>query len=247
MRDDFNPEQAGSFGRAAAEYERARPEYPAAAVEWLLPAGARDVVDLGAGTGKLTRALVARDLAVTAVEPLAGMREQLEAAVPGVPALEGRAEQIPLPDDSADLVTVAQAWHWVDEELAAAEVARVLRPGGSLALIWNLRDERADWVERLTEAIGRGDAERLIEAGFELPPPFGPTERAEFEWDRELDRETLVELVSSRSYVITATPTERERILAAVRELAATDPELAGRERFPLPYVTQCFRARLPG
>ncbi len=247
MREGLSSEQAGSFGRAAAEYERSRPTYPAAAVQWLVPAGARDVVDVGAGTGKLTRALAERGLAVSAVEPLAGMRERLEQAVPGVPALDGRAEEIPLADDSADLVTVAQAWHWVDEERAAAEAARVLRPGGSLALIWNLRDERTAWVERLTEVIDRGAAEELIAAGFELPPPFGPTERASFEWSRGLDVETLVELVSSRSYVITAAPEKRERILAGVRELAANDPELVGRERFDLPYVTECFRARLPG
>ena len=111
--------RARSFGAAADAYERARPGYPDPAVDWLVPEGARTVLDLGAGTGKLTRALVARGLDVIAVEPLPEMRESLAAAVPEVRAVAGTAEDIPLPDDSVDAITVAQAWHWVDPERAS--------------------------------------------------------------------------------------------------------------------------------
>ncbi len=139
-------EQATSFGAAAAAYERGRPPYPAEAIDWLLPPGAARVLDVGAGTGKLTRQLAQRGLDVLAVEPLAGMRDQLARAVPGVPVYPGTAEDIPLPDGSVDAVLAAQAWHWVDPVRAVPEVARVLVPGGQLGLAWNVRDERVDWV-----------------------------------------------------------------------------------------------------
>jgi SAM-dependent methyltransferase len=144
--------RAKSFGAAASIYDRARPGYPDAAVDWLLPVGQPQVVDLGAGTGKLTRLIADRGVDVTAVEPSDGMREQLQSALPGVPALAGSAEEMPLADESVDAVLVAQAWHWVDLPRASAEVARVLRPGGRLGLLWNHRDERVDWVNELTLA-----------------------------------------------------------------------------------------------
>ena len=146
-------EQATSFGAAAGAYERGRPPYPAEAIDWLLPPGAARVLDVGAGTGKLTRELAARGLDVVAVEPLPGMREQLARAVPGVPVHPGTAEDIPLPDGSVDAVLAAQAWHWVDQARAVPEVARVLVPGGQLGLVWNMRDDRADWVAQLSQIL----------------------------------------------------------------------------------------------
>ncbi len=131
---DRHAAQANSFGVAASVYERARPDYPEAAVDWLLPSGSPRVLDLGAGTGKLTRMIAAGGAEVTAVDPSAGMLERLRRALPDVPALTGTAEQIPLDDGAVDAVLVGQAWHWVDVSRASAEVARVLRPGGRLGL-----------------------------------------------------------------------------------------------------------------
>ncbi len=245
MDENRSAEQASSFGQAAEEYDRARPGYPDAAVDWMLPADARTVLDLGAGTGKFTRSLVARGLEVIAIEPDEVMRATLAAVLPGVRAISGTGESIPLPDSSVDVVTVAQAWHWMDAPRAAIEVARVLRPGGSLSLVWNIRDEGVDWVERLSHIMGSSDAERFVRDAIEIPPPFGPTETMQVDWRNNIDADSLVALVASRSYIITATPVARAAIFAEVRELAASDPALAGRASFALLYRTHAFRARL--
>jgi SAM-dependent methyltransferase len=236
--------RARSFGAAADAYERARPEYPAEAVDWLLPEGARTVLDLGAGTGKLTRALAARGLEVVAVEPLAEMRAKLDGAVPEARILAGTAEEIPLEDDSVDAITVAQAWHWVDPGRATAEAARVLRPGGTLGLIWNRRDERVDWVRRIGEVMGTDGAEVIDMAEVEIGAPFGPTEAFVTDWERPMDIDLLVEMAASRSYVITATPKRRGEILDGIRVSVESDPHLG--TEFDFPYRTYCFRATLP-
>jgi SAM-dependent methyltransferase len=243
---DPRARQAAAFGAAAVEYERARPQYPEAALDWLLPAGARRVLDLGAGTGKLTRQLAACGLEVIAVEPLRGMREQLERALPDVRALAGRAEAIPLPDGAVDAVLVAQAWHWVDLERAVPEVARVLRPGGQLGLVWNTRDERVAWVREFGEIL-RGGAEIDMQASDPaVGPPFGTIERLDVPWLQRLHPATLLDLARSRSYVITLAPEEREALLARVEALLDTHPALAGRGEVELPYVTECSRTRRP-
>jgi SAM-dependent methyltransferase len=236
--------RARSFGAAADAYERARPSYPEEAVGWLIPAGAHTVLDLGAGTGKLTRAQVARGLDVIAVEPIDEMRETLEATLPEVRALKGTAEEIPLPDRSVDVITVAQAWHWVDVELATAEAARVLKPGGTLGLIWNRRDERVPWVERLSHVMGSGDAEVIELEGITIAPPFSPTDTFITDWSRPMTIDLLVEMAASRSYIITATPRRRREILDGVRELVAQEPTLG--DEFEFPYRTYCFKAALP-
>ncbi|HEY0001954.1 MAG TPA: class I SAM-dependent methyltransferase, partial [Actinoplanes sp.] len=197
--------QAASFGPIADVYERARPTYPDQALDWLLPPGNPRVVDLGAGTGKLTRRIHHRGLPVTAVDPSGGMLAQLQRAVPGVPTHVGTAENIPLPDGAADVVLVAQAWHWVDPARAVPEVARILSPGGRLGLVWNLRDERADWVRRLGDIVGRAEHQARATIGT----PFGPVESARFHWTQTLGPESLIDLVSSRSAVILMPPLER--------------------------------------
>jgi SAM-dependent methyltransferase len=236
--------RARSFGVAADVYERARPLYPDAAIDWVLPAGAHTVLDLGAGTGKLTRALAARGLETIAVEPLAEMRTNLAWAAPDARILDGTAEAIPLEDDSVDLITVAQAWHWVDPERATAEAARVLRPGGTLALIWNKRDERVDWVARLGKVMGSGDAELIDLEAIEIGPPFGPTETFVTDWERPMDVDLLVEMAASRSYIITATPRRRKEILDGIRVLVEEEAHLG--HEFDFPYRTYCFKAKLP-
>ena len=228
--------QANSFGPVAAVYERGRPPYPKEALDWLLPAGRPKVLDLGAGTGKLTRQVRARGLGVTAVDPSEGMLAELRKVLPGVPALPGTAESIPVPDHSADVVLCAQAWHWVDPERAVPEVARVLSPGGRLGLIWNLRDESVEWVQRLGTLIGSREEMRRTELG----PPFGAVELRSFAWSNPMDADRLADLVASRSYVILMADDERAALLGQVRDLAA---ELG--DSFAMPYVTHCARADL--
>jgi SAM-dependent methyltransferase len=236
---------ARSFDASADSYERARPGYPAAAVDWLIPRPGR-VLDLGAGTGKLTRQLVAAGHEVIAVEPLPGMRSQLSAQVPEAEALPGSAEDIPLPPADVDAVVVGQAWHWFDQATASAEIARVLRPGGVLGLLWNFADERVDWVHRLWtmmhEASGEGPFEGM--RGEDKPPALGPSfEAAEmqlFSHEHWIDRPTLLDLVQSRSYVIRLTADRRAQLLDDVRALIREN--LSG-ESFALPYRTRVWRA----
>jgi SAM-dependent methyltransferase len=233
---------AGSFGAAADAYERGRPPYPGTALDFLLPAGAPRVLDLGAGTGKLTRQIQARGLDVIAVDPSEGMLAELRRAVPGVPAHTGTAEHLPLPDASVDVVLVAQAWHWIDPARAVPEIARVLTPGGRLGLIWNLRDERTDWVHRLGTIIGREDRARDTTMG----PPFGPVTTARFGWTHAVQPDELLDLVASRSGVILLPADERAAVLAQVRQLTGTHPALLGRDSYALPYVTEGAYAELP-
>jgi SAM-dependent methyltransferase len=239
-----DPEARGpytAFADVAGAYERGRPGYPEEAVRWLAGDDSRDVVDLGAGTGKLTRALVALGHHVIAVEPLDEMRAELEAAVTGARALAGDAETIPLPDSVADVVTSAQAFHWFDHDAALPEIARVLRPGGRLALVWNSRDDRDPWMARLSAIIGNETIEEsdvvpvIDESGL-----FGPVETARFSFEQRLDRDGLLDLVLSRSYCAKLPQSDREPVLEAVGQLYDAT---AGPDGVRLPYVTECFRA----
>ncbi|MFD8787581.1 class I SAM-dependent methyltransferase [Kitasatospora sp. NPDC059599] len=236
--------RARSFGVAAAAYQAGRPGYPQALIGSAVPRQARRVLDLGAGTGKLTRLLVEAGLDVVAVEPDEGMRAQLAAAVPGAAVRAGSAERIPLPDGSVDAVVVAQAWHWFDPAAAVPEVARVLAPGGTLALVWNVRDETEPWAAELGALMHRSARQR-IDTEPVLPAPFGAPERLEIRWEHGTTRAGIVDMVASRSYVIALPEDERARLLADVEELLATHPDLAGRDAIALPYVTRCTRVRL--
>ncbi len=234
-----------AFAEVAGAYERGRPGYPDEAVRWLAGDEPRDVVDLGAGTGKLTRALVAVGHRVTAIEPLPEMLEQLPETAPGAFGILGSAEIIPLPDAHADVVTCAQSFHWFDHAVALPEIARVLRPRGRLALVWNSRDDRDPWMARLSGIIGN----ETVTPDIVYPPidgssVFGPVETAEFTFEQTLDRETLLDLVLSRSYCAKLPLAEREPILEAVGRLY---DETAGPDGVRLPYVTECFRATKKG
>jgi len=233
--------QASSFAGVADVYERSRPGYPDDAVRWLAGAGPCDVVDLGAGTGKLTRSLVALGHRVTAVEPLEEMLAQLRASVPKARSLRGGAEAIPLPDASTDVVACAQAFHWFDHEPALAEIARVLRPGGRIALVWNLRDESEIWVEELSDAIvGRTGLDRGAIEPIERSGLYGTVERAVFEHAQQVDRTTMRELVLSRSYCAILPEEERTPILDRVERIF---DEHARAGILRVPYRTECFRA----
>ncbi|WCN81226.1 class I SAM-dependent methyltransferase [Micromonospora sp. LH3U1] len=239
--------QALSFGAAAANYDRFRPRYPADAVRWALD-GLGDsarVLDLGAGTGILTRGVLALGHEVTPVEPDPEMRAQLAAATPGLTALAGGAESVPLPDGAADAVVVGQAYHWFDRELAHAEVARVLRPGGTFAPIWNLRDERVEWVAELGRIAHLGDnAGNVMEKYADFGPAFGPIELGKFTHHTTLTPDEIVAMLHTRSYWLTAPAERRATIDQELRELLATHPELAGRPTVDLPYRTIVLRSR---
>lgn len=242
-----DPTHALSFGAAAAEYDRFRPRYPEEAVRWVLdglPSPAR-VVDLGAGTGILTRAVLALGHEVVPVEPDPGMRAQLDRVTPGTTARAGSAESMPLPDGAADAVLVGQAYHWFDRETAHAEIARVLRPGGTFAPIWNTRDDSVAWVAELGRIADlRDHAGDLVEKVTDFGPAFGPVELAEFTHRTTLTPAEVVGMLHTRSYWLTASPEEQERIDRELWELFDAHPDLAGRETVDLPYRTLVFRAR---
>jgi SAM-dependent methyltransferase len=245
--DNRRLEHGRSFGAAVKEYERGRPPYPTESIDWMLPVGARRVLDLGAGTGKLTRQLVGRGLEVVAVEPLDGMRELLVRAVPTAEVHPGTAEAIPLADGSVDAVLVAQAWHWVEPELAVPEVARVLRPGGRLGLIWNTRNEDVGWVAELGRILAHshvGDGDLGQASMPVVGPPFTPLEESSVAWRHTTSREAVLDMVASRSQVIMLPEAGRSALLAEVHDLLESHPDLAGRD-IVMPYLTRCFRAGL--
>jgi SAM-dependent methyltransferase len=246
-----NEEMSMSFGSAAGTYEAGRPDYPIQAVDWMLQpvvGGERSirVADVGAGTGKLTRAAVELGAEVVAVDPDPKMLAVLREHVHGVPTFVGSAERLPLPDASVDAVLLGQAWHWVEAGAGSAEVGRVLRSGGVLGLVWNIRDEGVPWVARLTEIMhGSSAEEALAEGDPPLAAPFPDLERAEWRWTRPMNRDTLLAMARSRSYIITASPTDRAEIESG---LAALFDEIGavGDRVVDLPYVTRAYRAVRP-
>ncbi len=238
---------ARSFGAAATVYRQARPGYPVEAIAWLVGDATR-VLDLGAGTGKLTEALVELDRDVIAVDPVEEMLDELEVAVPGIPRILGTAEDIPLEDASVDAVVAGQAWHWFQPERAVPEIARVLRPGGVLGLVWNRRDTRADWLRQVGEIIEeRHDASATFEEYVTIGRPFGAVEEHTVEWTERMSRARFLDLVRSRSHFITASEAEQAATIAALETLLETHRDLAGASELSVPYVTRCFRARLEG
>ncbi|MCI0156058.1 class I SAM-dependent methyltransferase [Leifsonia shinshuensis] len=238
---------ARSFDRAARIYDASRPGYPADAVAWLTDGTEGPVVDLGAGTGKLTRALIDRGREVVAVDPSPQMLEVLGERVPEADVRLGSAEGLPVPDASAGLVVAAQAWHWVDPAVAVPEVARALRPGGRLGLVWNDRDENVEWVRELGELMGSGDAVFGDEEDPVVGPPFGALERFDVRWVQAMSLDGLLDLARSRSYFITKDPGAQAAVIGSLRRLHAEHPDLAGAETIELPYVTRCYRATLGG
>ena len=241
MSDPLRPGQALSFGSVADAYERGRPDYPAKAVEWLVGGHPRTVLELGAGTGKLTRMLVAAGHDVHATEPDEAMLDILRKQVPGARTSAGGAEEIALPDRSVDVVVSAQAFHWFDHERALPEIARVLRPGGRLALVWNVRDERIPWARRLGAIIGSPEDQIEVGAHLETSERFGEVEEATYPHWQDVDRDLLLDLVRSRSAISTLGEEERQAKLDAVAALY--DDYGRGHDGMQLPYRARCFRA----
>lgn len=239
-------QHAHSFGAAADVYERGRPGYPDAVAAWLAPEPLERAVDVGAGTGKFTRTLVGRAREVVAVEPDPAMRARLTAALPGVRVHDGSGESIPLPGASADLVTFAQSWHWVDADAGSREVARVLRPGGVLGLVWNVRDESMAWAARLGELIKRPES-RVMQYGQPVVgAPFVDGEHRTFPWVHEQSRSAFLDMIASRSYVIVMESDERDALLRDVEGLLDSTPETAGSATVRVPYLTHVHRLVLP-
>jgi ubiquinone/menaquinone biosynthesis C-methylase UbiE len=234
---------SGSFGAVAEAYDRGRPSYPSEAVSWLVGGEAKVVLELGAGTGKLTRELVAQGHAVYATEPDAGMLELLEARVPGCSAKVAGAEEIPANDRSVDVVVAAQAFHWFDHEAALPEIARVLKPGGHLALTWNFFDQRIPWVRRLVATMGEQTMTSSSHEVIAASDLFGPVEEKTFAHWQDVNRETLVDIVASRSYVSSLDEAAREPLLDKVRALY--DDYGRGHDGMQLAYRTECFRAQV--
>jgi SAM-dependent methyltransferase len=251
MSGAIHQSAARGFALAPADYERGRPMYPFQAVRRLVKElrikPESTILDLAAGTGKLTRLLAQLGSEVVAVEPVDEMRERLVQTLPAVTALEGTAEDIPLDDESMDAVTVGQAFHWFDGDAALAEIHRVLRPGTRLGLIWNVKDESVDWVHQLAEIIEafRGNAPRVASGAwkdaFERTELFTPIERARFSFVHETDTATVVARVTSISFIAAMAPRVREQVVEQVRELLSTHPDTRGQRIFPLRYRTGVY------
>jgi SAM-dependent methyltransferase len=243
-----------SFGAAAAAYAEHRPGYATAAVRWALkpaPAVPR-VLDLGAGTGKLTAAVSALGADVTAVEPDPAMLGELRRLLPGVRSLPGSAEAIPLPGASVDAVLVGQALHWFDMAVAGPEIFRVLVPGGVLAGLWNVDDDRVDWVaglERVSEGSAsvtltgwRAQASDAHLAQLDLPGLFGPPQRAEFPHGQRRTADSLLATIVTHSRLLVMGDPERTQLLSRIRDYLMRRPETATGE-FTLPMITAVLRA----
>jgi SAM-dependent methyltransferase len=262
-RTDSEPqvkEAALGFDANAGAYEAARPSYPAEAVAHIVGHGGigpgRRVLDLAAGTGKLTRLLVPTGAEVVAVEPVAGMRARLAASLgEAVEVLDGTAEAIPLGDAEVDAVTVAQAFHWFEPQLALAEMARVLRPGGHLFLVWNTRDRAVDWVRQFGDLLVDGpDAERPYDSYYDVDyaalvadaghGAFGQVQAWSHHWQQPCDEDLLAARAESVSVVGALPPEQKAIVLDRVRALARTHPDLAGRATFAFPYTTRAFRCQ---
>ncbi len=249
MDDELDDEKLSTSGFGdGSTYERGRPGYPDEALAMFaetfdLRAGKR-VIDLGAGTGKFTRQLASLATDILAVEPSPSMRSELARNLPGVELVDGTAESIPAADASVDVIFVAQAFHWFDPDRALTEIARVLRPGGGLGLIWNERDETVDWVRGLSQAIDwpeRGPYEvgkdfRPVVAAH---PAFRDVSRHRYSFHQTLDHAGLMDRMASTSYIAAMEPGQRHTFLAPLAELVARLPE-----PFDLPYVTSAYTAR---
>jgi len=249
-----NATAATGFEAGADAYARGRPDYPAALDQWLrdkLQLGpGKTVLDLGAGTGKFTPRLIATGASVIAVEPVAAMRVKLSLSCPAAQALEGTAEAIPLSDASLDAVVCAQAFHWFATTAALAEIRRVLRPSGALALIWNVRDKSVDWVRATDDILApyEGDAPRYYTGKWRAVFPaegFGPLVETQFPHGHTgTPEQVIVDRQLSVSFIAALSTGEQQKVADDMRALIARTPGLAGKAEVTFPYVTSAYLAR---
>jgi len=250
----LHPEAAAGFSRDAQRYRRGRPDYPPALEGWLRAALGlgpdTSVLELGAGTGKFTARLLTSGAAVTALEPLAAMRRLLQESLPQVPAIAGRAEVLPLPDESQDAVVAAQAFHWFATPQVLAEIRRVLKPGGHLGLIWNYRDVKVPWVAALTDIMAPhaggspSFASRQWQSVFPAPG-FTPLQEDRFPHrHRGPAAQVILDRVLSVSYIASLPAGARAAVRAKLERLIAETPDLAGGGDVTVPYTTFAFSCR---
>jgi SAM-dependent methyltransferase len=259
-------QRAGSFGGAASHYERYRPGPPVRAVDWVLPEPVRTVVDLGAGTGALTRLLVGRADEVVAVEPDDRMRAVLAEAVPGARAVAGRGESIPLPDGSVDAVLASSSWHWMDPVPTLLEVGRVLVPGGTVAAMWSGPDPETGLIAQ-ARALLSGDGDPAV-AGIDdesqaelsraindrnalpqtllIPPgvPFDQPEQTVVTWDVALNADDLIGLLGTFSWVILMEDEARERLFETTRSVLRDALGVSGDVTVDIGYRAEVFKTR---
>lgn len=251
-----------SFGSVAEDYDRYRPPPPPQALDWLIPPEADAVLDLAAGTGIVTRELIGRARRVVAVEPDERMRAVLTARCPQAEVLAGRGEDIPLPDASVDAVVISAAWHWLDPALAVPEIARVLRPGGRLGVIWVSRDDRVPWVAEFNafaresrEAdrpadqredrhggqpeAGLGDRRRRRRVEFPPGTPLSPAEELLVEYSVPMTRDQLAGMLGTYSGVITLEPGQRDAFWQRVRSFLNRQPW----DETDVPMICRCLRS----
>jgi SAM-dependent methyltransferase len=245
---EINPRAATGFGNAAAAYASGRPDYPQALIGWLkdtLKLGrGKTVLDLGAGTGKFTARLLDADAFVIAIEPVQAMRLELVKRFRGVDAREGTAEHIPVPDASVDAVTCAQSFHWFAGPAALAEIKRVLRPGGYLGLVWNLRDEGVAWVKQIADIVEahREGVPHHEQGAWRHAFPaegFGEPEETRFgHVHRGPASKVILDRMMSISFIASMPKQEQEKVKADLQALIANTPELAGKDEIEFPYET---------
>jgi SAM-dependent methyltransferase len=261
--------RSGSFGQVASAYERFRPGPPAAAIAWMIPDSAQSVVDLGAGTGAMTKDLVGRVARVVAIEPDDRMREILASNLPGVTALRGTGESMPLETASIDVVLASSSWHWMDAERALRETARVLVPGGTLGVVWAGPDPDGPFVSQaqvlLSEmSAGQGDSgsgtarepdlghevtdiENRVETVLRIPAesPFAQPEHTSLTWDVSLTADELIGLLGTFSWIITMPDDRRARVTALARQVLRDSLGIYGDATIDVQYRSEVWRTRL--
>lgn len=234
---------AKSFLNAGEDYDRFRPGFPEEAADAIVPTRVATALDLGAGTGKFTERLIGRASRVIAVEPSQQMLAVLRAKLPDVEAHIGTAESIPASDQSVDVVTVAQAFHWFDREPACAEIRRVLVPGGTLGLLWNRADPQCSW-DRACSRIAHpwlSDEMTVSNAAQDELPGFTMATHREVSWQERITRADYVARWLTVSSFMAASDAERERMVGEVERILDTDPATAGRDELDLPQITDLY------